>query len=441
MSIHKTLSEIPIVVETKSKQPASQRLHWLRRISQWGMIGIALLVPITGLFRIDPVDGAFVVLGRQIWFSDFYLVFGVWILIACALIVLYSIAGTVFCGWACPQNTLSEWANHMTRKWLGKRAAVSLGGEKMQVAAARDKWANWLVLGASFLAISMVAALIPLFYFYTPAAVWSFLTFQEDARLAGSLHWIYAVFVLIIFVDVAFIRHFMCRFMCIYKVWQHSFKTKQTLHVAYDASRSDACAKCNFCVTSCFIDIDPRQTDTYTTCINCGECITACNMIQNKKHGLPGLLRFELGERERIDAPSRTNVGELFSRVRWTIPFTLLGLGLFIWGIVSYEPYHFTVYRADTAQAAHANEYSANVASKRYERTELKVAVEGLPEGSVTLSTPIVKFDTAGRQNVMIHVDSKQLPAGIHPFLVRMQSADGWEKSFRVHHFVPEGKV
>ena len=93
------------------------------------IIILVVLIPASGLFRIDPEAGAFVVLDRQVWFSDFFLMTGLWIFLASCLVMLYSVAGTVICGWACPQNTLAEWANNMTRKLLGKRAEVSLNGE------------------------------------------------------------------------------------------------------------------------------------------------------------------------------------------------------------------------------------------------------------------------------------------------------------------------
>ncbi|MCI0507388.1 MAG: 4Fe-4S binding protein, partial [Gammaproteobacteria bacterium] len=243
MRSNDSLSGIPITTETPK---TSMRLHWQRRMLQFFTIAVAILIPAAGLFRIDPVAGAFVVLDRQIWWSDFFLVFGFWLVIASGLVLLYSTVGTAFCGWSCPQNSLSEWANYLTQKLLGKRAEVSLTGEKMKVGANKNTWTNWLILGISFLAAAMFFALIPLFYFYPPAVIWSFATFQQDARLAESLHFIYFVFVAVIFLDIAFIRHFWCRFMCIYKVWQHGFKTQHTLHIAYDSSRSTICEKCNY---------------------------------------------------------------------------------------------------------------------------------------------------------------------------------------------------
>ena len=55
----------------------STRYHGRRRLVQAISFALAVLVPASGLFRIDPSAGALVVLDRQIWFSDFFLVAGV----------------------------------------------------------------------------------------------------------------------------------------------------------------------------------------------------------------------------------------------------------------------------------------------------------------------------------------------------------------------------
>ena len=75
MSSNESIKSIPIKVETSA---VSMRLHWQRRALQVATVVIAILIPVTGLFRIDPIAGAFVVVDRQIWWSDFFLVFGFW---------------------------------------------------------------------------------------------------------------------------------------------------------------------------------------------------------------------------------------------------------------------------------------------------------------------------------------------------------------------------
>lgn len=431
-TVNKSLAKIPVIVERASP---SRRLHWQRRAFQVSVLALLVLIPLTGLFRIDPIQGAFVVLGRQIWFSDFSIVFGFWVAVACALAMTYSLVGTAFCGWACPQNTLSEWANQMTHKLLGKRADVSLDGTPMQVAPAKNKVVNWIILMGLCVVVAAAIALIPLFYFYSPELIWKFVTFQHDEALAPSLHWIYTIFFLIVFIDVTMIRHFMCRFMCIYKVWQHTFKTRQTLHIAYDETRADECAKCNYCATSCFLGIDPRNTDVYDTCINCGECVTACNVLHARKEKGVGLLRFAVGERQGQNPNQfKTNLGSLFGRVTWSFPIFVLGIGMFIWGLATYERYHIAAYRADTLQGEQVVDYRISIANKFYAPADFSINIEGLPEGSYSLERDHVTTDTAGRINVGLHL-SLELPKGLHPFLVRVKTNDGWEDSFRVHHF------
>ncbi len=433
----KSIASIPVKVV--GTQAVRSSFHWKRRAVQALTTMLVVLIPASGLFRIDPAVGGFVVFDRQIWLSDFFMIAGLWIMLASGLVMLYSTAGTVFCGWVCPQNILAEWANNLTRKLLGKHVEVSLTGEAPRVAGAKNKIMNWLLLGAAFLAAAMFFALIPLFYFYPPSLVWSFVTFQDEARLAGSLHWIYTVCVLIIFLDIAVIRHFWCRFSCIYRVWQHSFKTKQTLHVIYDASRADDCAKCNYCVTSCFIDLDPRKTEVYDSCINCGECIDACNRLHAKQE-TPGLLSFELGERIQKGGNKFRNAAvSLFARAGWMAPLGALGAAMFVWGLWSYEPYHVVVYRAENQQGhSTIQNYRIAVSNKLYHPAALRVRVQGLPQGSYTLSAADIMLLPVGRESLTLSI-AQNLPRGLYSIVVDVAAGDGWTGHYHIQHFSEQG--
>ena len=412
----------------------SVRYHGRRRLVQAISFALAILVPATGLMRIDPSAGALVVLDRQIWFADFFLIAGLWILLASALVMLYSSAGTVFCGWVCPQNILSEWGNYVTRKFLGRRAKVNLDGSAPIVAATKDKLLNWILLGLSLLSASLVVALVPLFYFYPPATVWSFVTWHVDPHLAASLHYIYFVFVLIILLDVAFIRHFWCRFACVYRVWQHSFRTRETLHVRYDASRADSCNKCSYCVSACFIEIDPRKTETYDSCINCGECVDACNRMHHKS-GKPGLLTFEFGERKaQSEARSRfrDNATSLAARSKWMLVLGALGACLFLWGLRTWEPLHVVVYRAEVQQYQGNRDYRIAISNKLYHARQVLVRVTGLAAADYKLGATEVSLPSAGHESVLLSL-SDRLPHGVHAFAVEVTAA-GWHTRFPIQH-------
>ena len=434
--IHNSLAGIPIRVVGTHGGNGRAKYRWKRRAVQGIFLLLIVLIPLSGLFRIDPVNGAMVVLDWQIWFADFFLVTGLWIMIACLMIGLYSLAGTVFCGWACPQNTLAEWANHLTRRLLGKRAEVSWSGDAPIVAAGKNRALNWSLLGLSFILVAMFFALVPLLYFYPADVIWSFIIGRQDARLAGSLYWIYTVWVMIILLDIAVLRHFWCRFACVYRVWQHTFKTRETLHVLYDDSRSSECAKCNYCVTTCFLGLDPKNTMQYDSCINCGDCIDACNKLQSKK-GNVGLLSFEFGERTRggNKFQLRDNTMSLLSRFKWTFPFAVFGLIMFIWGTWSYQPYHLSVGYLESERSHSSSDYRIEVASKRYRPSELAISIEGLPANSYSLSTSQVDLETVGRASVRLSM-SHDLQHGLYPFWVVVHSSDGWTGRFNVRHFV-----
>ncbi|RMH10835.1 MAG: 4Fe-4S binding protein [Gammaproteobacteria bacterium] len=410
-----------------------RRLHWSRKAVQWGTMAIAVLIPLSGLFRIDPVEGAFIILDRQIWFSDFFIVVGFWMALSCGLVLTYSALGNAFCGWSCPQNTLSEWANRMTHKWLGKHAEVSLEGERMKVSRGKKKWLNWAVFLGLLVGMSMLLALVPMLYFLEPSTIGAFVTLQPDDRLPASMYWIYSMFTLIILLDIGLIRHFWCRFMCIYGVWQHSFKTRETLHIAHDKSHADECARCNFCVSSCITRIDPRQTETYDHCVNCGECIVACNQVRAARNGGKSLLRFELGERAGQYVDNMKSIGPLLNRFKAAIPLALLGLAMFVWGLWQYQPYHMTAYRADTMQGDQILDYRVMVSNKRYQPAELKVSVLGLPENSYQLSRSRVVFESAGKQEVNIRL--VDLPKGLYSMTIVVTSTDGWQERFLLRHF------
>ena len=401
---------------------------------------LVVAIPTSGLFRIDPQAGALVVLDRQIWFSDFFLVFGLWIFVATMMIFLYSAAGTVFCGWVCPQNSIAEWANFVTRKFLGKRAEVSLDGAPVRVTRSKDRWINWALLAACFVGVSMAFALVPMLYFYPVTAIESFVLLRPDPALAGSLYWIYTVFVLIVLLDVTVLRHFWCRFICIYRVWQHSFKTRQTLHVEYDATRSGDCEACNYCVTQCFIDLDPRSTDVFDSCINCGECVDACNRM-HQKSGQPGLLRLRFGERIpaesgklRVGEKRRTNETSLLGRSRWALPFTFAGLLMFAWGVWSYEPFHLSVDHGAAMTGGAFHDYQIAIANKEYRDAMLQVSVSGIDPADFHLSTETVALGKVEHKTLTLSI-SPAIRRGLYPVQVVVHARDGWVGTFAFQHF------
>jgi len=434
MTAKQDLHRIPIQEE---HVPGAQSVRAWRRFSQYAVIIILVVIPLSGLFRIDTMAGAFHMLDYQVWFADMSIIMGFWIMLATLLIFMYSWSGSVFCGWVCPQNTLSEWANNLTAKLLGRRAIMmDVTGNKMKVAVRKDVWLNKLALGVSFLLVSMLFAIIPLLYFFPPTMIGSFLSLEAipDAR---SLLWIYIVCVLVVLVDVTVMRHLVCKYMCVYRVWQHSFKTRETLHIAYDENRSSHCQNCHYCEDSCFLDIDPRQTVVFDSCINCGDCVAACDELHSKSKKMdgPGLLSFSFGQAKA----GRNGLTSLLSRTRAATVGAVIGAVWFAVGIAGYQPYVLLADRAALLQGMTANDYRINISNKRYRPADMQLSIEGFKESEYRLDSNEVSWDTAGRKDVILHI-SPSLKKGLHRFTVHAKTSDGWQDDFTVYHYA-QGSV
>lgn len=305
------------------------RYHRNRRIAQLAVLSLIMLIPALGLFRIDFVTASFFINGLQVEWTNYFFLIGLVTAVFTALIITYLTIGSIFCGWACPQNLFSEFADGLTHKLLGKRAHVRIDGPGMIVAASKNKAVNWLILGVSFAAASAVLAFFFLMFFYTRSDMWNFLT-GATARQPGMIV-MYGITTFFIFIDIATVRYLYCDYICLYRVWLRFFRSRDALHVSYDASRSAACEKCNYCAASCITAIQPTDIKVTDTCVDCGECIDACDRL-HAKSGCSGLLSFKVGESD-TDMSWRGMLGKAFSGYRWLFgAFFVIGCALMIWG-------------------------------------------------------------------------------------------------------------
>ena len=309
------------------------KYHWKRRAFQIATIILIVLIPATGLLKIDLTTASFMVLGHRLWWSNIFFVFGLGLMIATVPIITYMTVGTVWCGWACPQNTVSELANNLTHKLLGKRASVDIDSEGLKVAPAKNRAINWIILVLSFVAVSLVLGLIPFLFFYSPGEVWSFFTSGSTSGISKFMQRLYLVVTVLIFMDIAVIRYFWCDYICLYRIGQRIFKTKDALHVKFDSGRSSECAKCNYCSTTCITGINPTDVKIDDSCINCGECIDACNRLHAKKGG-HGLLQFSFSEEQHANTLRGYLAGMVAKFNWWVGAIFLLGFLMFVWGVV-----------------------------------------------------------------------------------------------------------
>jgi polyferredoxin len=415
---------MPSLNKNPSKSGAKKfwRVTTVRYLVQGTIRATIAILPFTGLFRIDLSTGRFLLAGYQIWWSDFFLIFPFWLLLIAGAATVYSMLGMVFCGWACIQNTLSEFVDYLVIKIL-KSKKQSLGLDSLTIGADLSKSSKatpvgWVLFGTIIVLMSIALGVVFAGYFVAPKVLWN------DIRTASNTHGVFfiipgigALFIL----DLFLIRHYWCNWVCPYPLWQHMFKSEATMKVAFDDARREECTGCNLCVKSCIVDIDPRDTKNYTRCINCGECVVACEDYSGKKN-VPSLLTFHFdGFSIGKDGKKHINkVSPALNRFALTAGFTMIPLTLFIYGIFSYIPFHITF----SQNPGQLTSYSLAISNKKPVPQSFLIQQDGLPSGSVRMGAGEVTIPAGGKKIIPFSILPKEgnLSEGLHPFVIHVTS-------------------
>ncbi len=255
---------------------------WRRRC-QWVVTLLVLLTPwfhIKGesLFRIDIPKLTLYFFGQALRIEELYLVLLFSLALTLGFLLVTMMLGRVWCGWFCPQTTLTDLA-----EWFSKRLGLQ---EKKPSKVLVKKF----VLHLLYALLAFLVASNLLWYFIEP---FDFFT----KLITGNLHYATWAFLLIvaltIFIDLAFIRRLMCSEFCPYGRFQTALADQSTLVLQLPPKELERCIKCNSCVRVCPMQIDIR--DGYQVeCINCGRCLDACRQIMAKRNQ-PGLISYNFG--------------------------------------------------------------------------------------------------------------------------------------------------
>ncbi|WP_051304712.1 cytochrome c oxidase accessory protein CcoG [Chitinilyticum litopenaei] len=245
----------------------------------------------------DVARQQFFVFGLNFWPQDF--IYLAALLMACAFLLFWAstLAGRVWCGYACPQtvySTLMLWldrlveGNHIARARLAARR-----GSSEWLARKGVKHALMLLLCA-WIGVTFLGWFVPLRE--VVARLPAGLTALEWGWIAGYGGFTYVL--------AGHLREQVCKHMCPYARFQASMFDARTLVVDYDSARGEprgalrkaasaqgACVDCGICVQVCPVGIDIRQGLQYE-CIGCAACIDACDIVMDKLGQPRGLIRF-----------------------------------------------------------------------------------------------------------------------------------------------------
>jgi cytochrome c oxidase accessory protein FixG len=243
----------------------------------------------------DLAARKFHLFGLVLWPQDFIYLAGLLIICAYGLFLVTTVAGRVWCGFACPQTVYTEIFLWIERRIEGNRSA--------RIRLDRQPWTATKVAkrGVKHLAWGLVALWTGLTFvgYFTP------LRQLAHEALGFSLGPWAAFWVLFYgfatYGNAGWMREQVCKYMCPYARFQSAMFDRDTLIVSYDSARGEPrgskgadrgdCIDCSMCVHVCPTGIDIREGLQYE-CIGCAACIDACDSVMDKVAKPRGLIRY-----------------------------------------------------------------------------------------------------------------------------------------------------
>jgi cytochrome c oxidase accessory protein FixG len=280
------------------------RFARLRLLSMFALLGVYYLLPWLSwhgqpLVFFDLPHRRFHVLWLTLVPQDLLLLALLLLLAALTLFFFTSLAGRLWCGYACPQTVWTE-----AFLWMEQ---LCEGDRYVRIKLDRAPWNAEKVLRKGgkhllWLGFALLTGLSFVAYFYParelfPAA----LRLQLSGwPLFWSLFYGFATWG-----NAGFMREQVCKYMCPYARFQSAMFDRDTLIIAYDEKRGEPrksaakkaggkpadCVDCSLCVQVCPMGIDIRKGLQYE-CIACAACVDVCDQVMDSVDKPRGLIRY-----------------------------------------------------------------------------------------------------------------------------------------------------
>lgn len=210
-----------------------------------------------------------------------------------------TLAGRIWCAWACPQTIFRVIYRDFIQTKLLKIRKNTHDKQKEYPGNLAKKLLAILL----FYILSLVVTSNLLWYFVPPEDFFAYI--QDPANHLLLLGILFCASLFLTF-DVVYIQEKFCVYVCPYARIQSVMFDHDTVQVIYDEKRGGViydgktklhkkppqgeCIGCEACVTVCPTHIDIRQ-GMQLDCINCLECADACSVVQ-KRFDRPSLIQW-----------------------------------------------------------------------------------------------------------------------------------------------------
>ena len=329
--------------------------------------------------------------GSSFWISEAYFFLLILLLFFIGVMLVTVLYGRIWCGWACPQTTLSDFAR--------------LIDNFSRFMAGRGRKALSFMLSQAFLLIlSCFVAVTLIWYFVSPYDMISeAFAFSLGPWTFGT--WLF--FTILIYLNLAFVRQKFCASVCPYARLQSTFFDEKTLTISFDPSRTDECRGCEACVNACPAGIDIRA-GLQVECINCAQCIDACSERMerlDKKSLIDYFFGITRGTTQQKWRP----------RVLWLSFAVAFFAALFVYQIAARVPLDFLVSNEtmrvagrDTSSGRQINRFSLRVENRSLESATYMLRVSGLQDAELLMSTNPFIVPADSSQDLSVYIALKK---------------------------------
>ena len=368
--------------------PADVRGFWTR----WRRVIGALLLAFYVLLPWIPINGEPAVFldvfhrkihlfGLTLMFQDLWLFFFVITGLAFSLYVATSVAGRVWCGWACPQTVFLDHVIRRIERWIEGDAASRRQLDLAPWTAGR--FFKGVIKHFLFFIFAALIAHVFLSYFVSLPQLYGMMT-HTPSQNWGSFLFVFIMTGMLYF-DFAWFREQFCIVLCPYGRFQSALIDDNSIVIGYDAKRGEPrgkagttqgeCIDCRRCIQVCPTGIDIRQ-GLQLECISCAACIDACDEVMDKMHRPRGLIRHDslnalAGKPDRFLRP----------RLALYAVLGLIGVSVFLFSAAQLKPVTLSIFRMQGApyfrdEGTIRNNFLVRMANKRSRPSIYRIEVE-----------------------------------------------------------------